>query len=370
MMFNKDTIRNNISLEEMHDFLSFLGAEPKPLEGNMIISKTICHNEIGEGSYKLYYYNENKMFHCYTGCEISTFDIFNLVCKVKKWDNKQMLNKAISLVANYFGLVNEDNPYLKEEDSFIRPDALILRSYESNHNIDFFKFDYRQLKEYDPIILDRLTYPSIAGWEKEGITRKVCLKNKIGFYPSTNRITLPHFDIDNRFIGLRGRATSQEDIRIYGKYIPLTINDILYSHPLHFNLYNINNSKNNIHKFKKAIIFESEKSCLMYQSYFGSDADISVACCGFSISNYQIDLLRALGANEIIVAFDKQFQSIGDKEFVRLKRKIHLLSQKYKPYIKISFIFDKFDMLGYKSSPIDEGKDKFMRLCEGRIQNL
>jgi len=52
------------------------------------------------------------------------------------------------------------------------------------------------------------------------------------------------------------------------------------------NLYNLNNSKKNIELIKKAIIFESEKSCLKYQSYFGIDNDISVACCGSNISAY------------------------------------------------------------------------------------
>ena len=36
-----------------------------------------------------------------------------------------------------------------------------------------------------------------------------------------------------------------------------------------------------------------EKSCLMYQSYYGYDNDISVACCGSSISSYHIDLLKS-----------------------------------------------------------------------------
>ena len=54
------------------------------------------------------------------------------------------------------------------------------------------------------------------------------------------------------------------------------------------NLYNLNHSQNNIKTIKKAIIFEGEKSCLLYQSYFGMENDISVACCGSSISNAQI----------------------------------------------------------------------------------
>ena len=58
-----------------------------------------------------------------------------------------------------------------------------------------------------------------------------------------------------------------------------------------------------------------EKSCLLYQSYFGIDNDISVAVCGSNLTNYQIQLLKSLDVEEIVIAFDKQFKESGDKEF-------------------------------------------------------
>lgn len=133
------------------------------------------------------------------------------------------------------------------------------------------------------------------------------------------------------------------------------------------NLYNLNHSKENIKKVKAAIIFESEKSCLMYQSYYGYDNDISVACCGSSISSYHIDLLKSLGVNEIIIAFDRQFVEISDDEFKRLKAKLIHIYNKYNKDIRISAIFDKRMITNYKSSPIDEGKEKFEKLLNERI---
>ena len=65
------------------------------------------------------------------------------------------------------------------------------------------------------------------------------------------------------------------------------------------NLYNLNNSKNNIKRVGKAIVFESEKSCLQYASYFGTYNDISVACCGSNISAYQIHLLFTVNEDEV-----------------------------------------------------------------------
>ena len=96
------------------------------------------------------------------------------------------------------------------------------------------------------------------------------------------------------------------------------------------NLYNFNNSKENIKLMKTAIIFEGEKSTLLYKSYFGLENDISVACCGSSISTYQTQMLLDCGVNEIVVAFDRQFQAIGDKEFQHLKTNLIRFRDKYK----------------------------------------
>ena len=118
---------------------------------------------------------------------------------------------------------------------------------------------------------------------------------------------------------------------------------------------------------KKAIVYESEKSTLLYKSYFGLDNDISVACCGSSLSAYQVQLLLDLGVEEIIVAFDRQFQNIGDDEFKHLKRNLLKIQNKYKNFALISFIFDKNKITEYKASPIDEGPEKFLQLFKERI---
>ena len=111
-----------------------------------------------------------------------------------------------------------------------------------------------------------------------------------------------------------------------------------------------------------------EKSCLKYSSYFGEESDISVACCGSNLINYQFKLLLSLDVKEIIIAFDKQFQKIGDEEWQRWATKLKALYNKYGNYVNISYMFDKNNLLKYKSSPIDEGKDKFIQLFKERIR--
>ena len=207
----------------------------------------------------------------------------------------------------------------------------------------------------------------ITPWLKEGISQEAIDQAIIGYYPGGDAITIPHFDINGNFIGLRGRILGKEEATLYGKYRPLKINKVLYSHPLGMNLYNLNNSKANINRLGKAIIFEGEKSTLQYQSYFGFENDITVACCGSSVSAQQMKLLEQVGAKDIIIAFDRQFQKIGDEEFYHLKNNLLKIKAKYGNYFNISFIFDKNMLTNYKDSPTDEGPDLFLKLYKERI---
>lgn len=112
-----------------------------------------------------------------------------------------------------------------------------------------------------------------------------------------------------------------------------------------------------------------EKSCLLYASLFGIENDISVAVCGSSLINYQVQLLLNLGVQEIIIAFDKQFQKPGDEEYKRWTKKLTDLHKKYSNLCQISFVFDKSgEDLGYKDSPIDKGAETFIKLFKERIR--
>ena len=141
----------------------------------------------------------------------------------------------------------------------------------------------------------------------------------------------------------------------------------MYNHPLGFALYGLNLNKEKISYVKKAIVFEGEKSVMLYDSYFGSENNISVACCGSSISTHQFELLRELGVQEVVIAFDRQFQEIGDEEYRVHTKNLQRLADKYKNYVTVSCMFDRNNYLDYKSSPIDHGRDVFLQMFKERI---
>jgi hypothetical protein len=363
IVYDKLKIREALSSENIFELLTEWGGEPSQ-ENFGYVSSTICHNPPREGSRKLYYYENTGLFRCYTGCG-EYFDIFELTVKVARiqWGKEYDLNDAVRWVAKKFNILGEEAENPEEE----LEDWKYLANYDRIQDI-VIKDNSIILKEYEKDILDRLNYTvKIRPWLEEGISEEALRQAHIGFYPGGDQITIPHYDQNGRFVGLRGRTVCQEEAELYGKYRPMKINKVLYNHPLGMNLYNLNNSKNNIKIIKKAIVFEAEKSTLLYASYFGVENDISVACCGSNISAYQMQMLMEAGAEEIIIAFDRQFQEIGDNEFKRLKANLIRTRNKYKRDVMISFIFDKNKITEYKASPIDEGPEKFLRLFKERI---
>ena len=358
--YDKDTLKENLSIEEVFDLVSELGGEP--IMGNgLFTARTICH---GGDSHKLYYYPNTHLFHCYTGCGDSSFDIYDLVLRVNKTAGIQnfTLSKAISFVARYFGYTAETFEFADNQDA--SEDWKIINNFKRKKEKS--PPQIIELKIYDNKILKNLPHPHIIPWEQEDITFNIAEARGICYDPINEGIVIPHYNINGELIGIRERTLIKEN-EVYGKYRPAYLNGKLYNHPLGFNLYNLNNSKTAISTFQKAIVFEGEKSCLKYASYFGQESDISVACCGSNLINYQVKLLLSLGIKEIIIALDKQFQKIGDEEWQKWVIKLKTLYNKYGNYVNISYMFDKNNLLGYKDSPIDCGKDTFLELFKRRV---
>lgn len=357
---NIEEIKNSLTIEQIFDLLYALNAEPV-LKNNIIISRTICH---GGDSHKLYYYDNTKLFRCYTQCENDTFDIFQLIIKLKENSNISFsLPQSINYVCDFFGIVLERNKNFNDE--YELDDWKIFNRYEKNKE-KIGKDKKMEFKNFDNNIINFLPNPRIIPWEEEKISKDVMEKHNIRYNPSSQSIVIPHYDENNNLIGIRERTLIKEN-EIFGKYRPMYLNGIMYNHPLGFSLYNLNNVKDNIKMLKKAIIFEGEKSTLKYASFFGVENDISVAVCGSNISTYQIDLLLKYGAEEIIIAFDKQFKEINDEEYNKWTKKLLSISKKYKNYCKISFLFDVDNLLKYKDSPIDEGPEIFLKLYENKL---
>lgn len=357
-------IKNSLTIEEVKKIVNKLGGDCYFKTNNILICETICHNHIDEEkSHKLYYYSNTKLFKCYTECA-DTFDIFELLIKVQNLNNPNSeitLIKAVKIIESFLNKrFNYAQFFLREEaDQLISKQEKLISKNKENYEYNFCVYDKK--------ILDFLDKVVVKEWIEEGISANTQQKYNIHFYAPDGQIIIPHYDINGALIGIRGRYLEDDLCEMYGKYRPAYIHQQLYNHPLSFSLYGLDKTHLNISKYKKAIIFEGEKSVMLYDSYFGSKENISVACCGSSISKQQIDLLLKLGVNEIIIALDRQYKEVNDEENKKYLINIRKLAAKMIDFCNVSVIYDSEYELDYKDSPIDKGKEIFIKLFQKRI---
>ena len=352
------TIIDSITLTDVKNFLESLGVEQIVVneEKQYLICPTICHNPIHEAeSMKLYWYQNNKIFRCYTECN-EAMTIFELYRKY------MALNQ-------YPVSLEEAENYVKQ---FLKHIIIFTKhqNTEAEINIEKYKYDTNipVLDEYSPVVLDYFTKYYHPTWLKDGITKEAMDKFHICFSLGQNKIIIPHYDLNGRLIGIRGRALEKKEIENFGKYRPVQIGKILYAHPLQFNLYGIHEHQEGIRRRKIAIIAEAEKSVLLDEGYYHQFSN-AVACCGSTFNKYHISLLtNMLGAQEIVVALDKEYVDWRDAKAKKYQQKIETMCKKYINQANFSYIWDYDNLLNEKDSPFDKGKDVFDYLYKNRIK--
>lgn len=361
-MYDKDKIKSELTIEQVADLMNELGGEPQQQNG-VLVCKTICH--CGQ-SHKLYYYPETHLFHCYTDCGDS-FDIFDLYKRVKNAEHnvEHTLPWCVAQVATYFGIADEINETAVWDLQNPLQDWNILKRYAST--AVYIPPKVIECPKYDDTVLKYLPHPIIVPWIEDGISRDIMEQRGICYDPVYHGIVIPHYDMYGNLIGIRERTLVKENAEKYGKYRPAIFNTVQYNHPLGSNCYNLSYSCDNIRRTKRALVFESEKSCLQYATMFGAENDISVAVCGSNISWTQFTILLKLGIRDMIVGFDRQYQHIGDAEYKNWIKKLQMINKKYGNYVNLSFIFDTKDLLDYKDSPTDKGKEIFIELYNNRL---
>ena len=355
---NKYDIITSITLEDVKNFLESLGVTQIDVheDKQYLICPTICHNPINEAeSMKLYWYQNNKIFRCYTECN-EAMSIFQLYKKFMAINHHPVSDQeAEDYVRKCLKHPIAATPYYHNRDDFDRA------KYQFTTHIPI-------LEEYPREVLTYFVKYYHPAWLKDGITPEVMDKFQIKFSISQNKIIIPHFDINGRLIGIRGRALNPTEIEESGKYRPIQIGQQLYTHPLQFNLYGIYEHQNGIRRRKSAIIAEGEKSVMINNTFYGELSN-AVACCGSTFNKYHVSLLTdILGANEIVVALDKEYTDWRSEKARKYRARIEEMCKRYHNQAEFSYIWDYDNLLEEKDSPFDKGKEVFEYLYKNRIK--
>lgn len=326
-----------------------LGADRYENTDKYILFPTICHNlNASEASMKLYFYKDSKIFYCYTECgKMSIFSFLKHYYETKNYE--------YDWFQDIYSVVESCSIRKTIEEFTYNTFEKKKEKYYYNNTISFINYPKGILDIFNKV------YP--IEWLKDNISKKAMDKYNILYSISQNKIIIPHYDINNNLIGIRGRALNLEEVETFGKYMPIKIENKWYSHKLSLNLYGLNLNKNNIINNGYVYLFESEKSVLQCESFF--EDNCSVACCGSNFNKYQLKLLmNECHPKEIIICFDKEELPNEDKYF----NKLYNLCKKYNNYCKFSFLYDRENLLELKDSPSDKGKEIFEKLVDKRVR--
>lgn len=337
-------IKEQLTDEDIIKILNLLGSSYIEDNDDYIISETICHHG---NSHKLYYYKNSKTFQCYTEC--GCMDIFVLI------QNSLGIEfyESLKWLQEHFTFKDTTNNISISDWNFIN-------SYRKSKRKNL---DIIETKYYNENILNIFQKLYYQGWIDEGISIESMIKYNILYCDFNKQIIIPHYDIHNKLIGIRGRNLLETSSM---KYIPFYDGDIVYKHNLSNYLYGLNMNYNAIHTKRKAMLVESEKAVMQCDTFF-KENNFTIALCGSHLSDVQLKLLLDLDVNEIIIALDKQWQKVNDSEYLLWQEHISKIAQRITPYCKVSILWDIFDFLEYKDSPTDKGKEVLLKLLDNKI---
>ncbi len=349
-MIDYKALVDNLQEDRIKEMMRALGATDFQEDDKAIIFPTICHhaNE-AEASMKLYYYKDTHLFMCYSQCGGQS---------IFKFLEHYFTERAIPYDWNkIIEIVRKCSTYGEDFDSFESiPYEKIADKYKP-------EIKEKMLPEFNPKVLDTFTKYYPPEWLNDGISKSAMDKYNILYSISQHKIIIPHYDINGRLVGIRGRALDAWEIENVGKYMPVEIEGKWYTHQLSLNLYGLNFNKEAIRRNKVAYVFEAEKSVLQCESF--SKDNCAVAVCGSNFHKYHLHmLLKHCHPVEIVICFDNEELKGSDEYF----NKLYKMCQKYRNYCNFSFIYDRKGLTKNKNSPSDLGEDIFNQLLKERVK--
>lgn len=263
--------------------------------------------------------------------------------------NKSINNKNFSFfdtVKYLHKLLGLPLTFKKQEEKKEVVDPLYIfkkvKSKRKKQNVlDFQVIDESELQDFIPHVHIDFFREGIMPWSVKKFGLAYSYKFKRNVIPLRYWLT-------GELLGFNMR-TSVENYDMFDikKYF------ITPNYPKQMNLFGLWENKESIQEKGYVVVYEAEKSVLKRDSLNDSTG---VAVSGHEISDEQVKILIGLNC-EIIIAFDKDI----DIEHIR-----HCC-EKFYGIRKVSYIWDKYDLLGEKDSPADAQNKIFEFLMQYRI---
>lgn len=320
------------------------------------------------GCHNILYHDGKNYYSCanYNGNNTGAVNVKNnTYLNVKNWTREKYFdassdlitlvqyNKSLSFVdaikylhkilgVNFkYDKKNKKKNKKKEFDLLNEWDSNFFTKYSStkNRNVsDVHILDEEMLHDYIPLLY--------IGWFREGVMPWTAKKFGLAYSYTRKRVIIPiRYWLTGQLIGVNSRTTV-ENYEEFGikKFF------ITPSYKKSLNLFGLWENRESIQKAGYVVVYESEKSVLKRDSLNDSTG---VALSGHTISDEQIRILIGLNV-EIIIAMDNDI-CIDE---------IRFMCSRFYLIRKISYLFDKWDLLEEKDSPADaKNKDYNFLFC-------
>nr|DAH60731.1 MAG TPA: DNA primase [Caudoviricetes sp.] len=348
-MLDIAAIKSSITDDAIITLMDSMGIPLVSANSQYQLYPSACHHSDWERhKNKLYYYVQSQRWHCYS-CT-GDWDTIGLVQHLRKCT----FNQAIDYICSTLSINATELDIRQDVDNW----QCDLRRWLPNADYD----EPAELTAYDPAILAAFDHLYPTDWLEYGITRDSMDKFGIGWYGRQACISIPVM-MNGQLVGVRGRYTRRQDVD-KGKYRPLSLLDgTVLKFPSSGCLYGLDQNKSVIEKSRQVLLFESEKSVLKAPSYGINNA---LAVFGSNISKRHIEMLLALGVNDVVLCFDSDYRQVGDDDFKFFVAKMKKLASKLRPYFSTSIVYNNQGYDAYKCNIMDLPYDKAMKLYESR----
>lgn len=284
------------------------------------------------------YYREGETFYG---------DIFQLMGLFRNEGFKESFKFALGLfgLSGKFVKDNRIDPIARLKA--IRKQTKIITDIKE---LEIPKFGYEALSDFVLLPHMQLFY--------EGITPQTQEIFKVGYDYKQDRIVFPHFSFDdiNSVVGITGRTLrSSEEMKQFK--IPKYYNYIK-GYKKMYNLYGFSHNIEFIIKDGLLVIFEAEKS-VQKESSMTRNQGHGVSTGGHELSEIQVSIIlqNTPPDTEIVIAYDKDVMTMKHEKTGEPIGEQFLIDtcKKISRFRKTGYIWDTYNILGEKDSPVDKG---------------
>lgn len=352
---NAKDLKKILTMEQIVKLLEILGAEVRDINEKEMCCKTICHD--GD-SHKLYFYKDSLQFYCYTNC--GSMDIIQVVANHLNCN----VAAAISYICERLSIRNTGFKY-GFNNEVQSADLELFNNFGKTRTIvktdiwkEFSVISDKYLNQYYDFYHE--------SFYEDGISIDVLKKYEIKYDILNQRVIIPHRNHVGELISVRCRNLDTYLVEKGFKYMPIKNGNKILSAPTSQYFYGFFQNHKNIMKAKKVILVESEKAVMQYETMYPNQ-NITLALSSSNLSNFQIEYLKQLGVEEVILALDKEFEVAGSKQEKLYSSKIKKSIIDRLNFCTVTVIWDSKGLIEYKDSPLDKGKETFNKLMNDRI---